>query len=480
MLSRVAEARSPIVAQSLFDKLWQQHSVADLGDGFHLLLVDRHLVNDMGGRALITLNRRGLPLRHPELTFATMDHTVPTLWNAGVDRVGVSNPYAVNLRENAALHGFRLFDVGQQEFGIIHVISAEQGLALPGLSLACGDSHVCTLGAVGALAWGIGQSEQLHALATQTSVQRKPRNMRINLSGELPLAVTPKDVILHLIGRLGVTGGTGHAVEFAGPAVRSLGMEARFTICNMAVELGARFGLIAPDDVTFAFLEGRPYAPSGIAWEAALRDWRGLASDADAVFDSECSFELSAIEPQITWGTSPEQVIGISEVIPSAEDADTEAVRTARKQALDYIGLSGGKPIKGTPIDLVFIGSCTNGRLSDLHAAAAVARGRKVAPGVAAWVSPGSEAVRRAAEAEGLDRIFIDAGFGWGQSGCSMCAASGDQMRETAAPGKRVVSTTNRNFIGRQGPGSRTHLASPAMAAAAAVTGRIADVRELA
>jgi 3-isopropylmalate/(R)-2-methylmalate dehydratase large subunit len=468
------------VAQSLFDKLWQQHSVADLGDGFHLLLVDRHLVNDMGGRALITLNRRGLPLRHPELTFATIDHTVATLWNAGVDPTSAGNPYAVNLRENAARHGFRLFDVDQREFGIIHVIAAELGLALPGLSLACGDSHVCTLGAVGALAWGIGQTEQLHVLATQTSVQRKARNMRANLYGTLPPGVTSKDVILHLIGRLGVAGGTGYAVEFAGPAVRRLGMEARFTICNMAIELGARFGLIAPDDVTFAFLERRPYSPAGAAREAAVGDWRSLASDADAIFDAESSFNISAIEPQITWGTSPEQVIGISEVIPRPEDAEDEGVRMARQRALDYVGLTGGSPIKGTPIDLVFIGSCTNGRLSDLHAAAAVAHGRKVAPGIAAWVSPGSEAVRRAAEAEGLDRIFVDAGFGWGRSGCSMCAASGDQMREMAAPGKRVVSTTNRNFIGRQGPGSRTHLVSPAMAVAAAVTGRIADVRELA
>lgn len=465
--------------QTLFDKIWQRHSIADLGDGFHLMLVDRHLVNDMAGRGLLTLNRRGLPLAHPELTFATADHTVPTLWNAGSDPGGAGNPYAVNLRENAARHGFHLFDVDDPGFGIIHVVAAEQGLALPGMTLACGDSHTCTLGAVGALAWGIGQSELVHVLATQASVQRKPRTMRIRMEGRLPAGVSPKDAMLCTIGRLGVAGAAGHAVEFAGAVIRDMSMDGRFTVCNMAVELGARFGMISPDETTFAFLRGLPFAPAAADRRRAVADWRTLNSDDGAVFDAERTVDLSDAEPQITWGTSPGQVIGVGGVVPPPDPAASASARAAHQQALDYIGLEAGRPIKGTPVDMVFIGSCTNSRLSDLREAARVMRGRTVAAGVAAWVAPGSEAVRRAAEAEGLDRIFVAAGFGWGRAGCSMCAASGDQMREMAPPRARVVSTTNRNFVGRQGPGSRTHLASPATAAAAAVTGRISDVREL-
>lgn len=467
------------MARTLFDKIWQRHSVTDLGEGFHLFFVDRHLVNDVAGRGFLTLNRRGLPLRYPELTFATADHTVATLWNAGDDPSAARNPFVANLRENAAKHRFRLFDVDDAGRGIMHVIAAEQGLALPGLTIACGDSHTCTLGAVGALAWGIGQSELTHVLATQTSVQRKPMSMRINLEGTLPSAVTPKDVILYLIGRIGVAGAAGHAVEFAGSVVRNLSMEGRFTICNMAVEMGARFGLIAPDDVTFSYLEGRPFSPRGDAWKAAFRDWSSLLSEENAVFDAERTIDVSAIEPQIAWGTSPEQVIGISGTIPFPSEGASAAARETYRLTLEYVGLKAGDPIKGTPIDMVFIGSCTNSRISDLRVAASIARGRKVAPAVTAWVAPGSEAVKRAAEAEGLHRIFIEAGFGWGGSGCSMCAASGNQMREMAAPKQRVVSTTNRNFVGRQGPDSRTHLASPATAVASAIAGCIADVREI-
>lgn len=461
---------------TLLDKLWQRHSIADLGEGFHLLFVDRHLLNDLAGRGFLTLNRRNLPLRHPELTFATADHTVATLWNAAADPRGLNNAYVKNMRENAAIHGFRLFDLGDDDHGIIHVIAAEQGLVLPGLSVACGDSHTCTLGAMGALAWGIGQSELVHVLATQASVQRKPPAMRINLEGSLPSGVTAKDTILHAIGQLGVAGAAGYGAEFGGPVIARMSMEERFTVCNMAVELGARFGLIAPDDVTFAYLEGRTYAPRGALWDAALHDWRAMRSDADAEFALEKTVDVSGIEPQITWGTTPGQVIGIGGVIPEPMRGDAGS---ATQMALDYTGLTAGAPIKGTPIDMVFIGSCTNGRLSDLREAAAVARGRKIAANVTAWVSPGSEPVRRAAEAEGLAQIFRDAGFNWGRPGCSMCAGSGDLMREIASPKQRIVSTTNRNFVGRQGPGSRTHLASAAMAAAAAVKGCIADVREL-
>jgi 3-isopropylmalate/(R)-2-methylmalate dehydratase large subunit len=466
------------VALTLLDKLWRQHSIADLGEGFHLLLVDRHLLNDLAGRGFLALNRRKLPLRHPELTFGTADHTVATLWNAHVDPRAEQNDYVRNMRANAAAHGFCFFDVADPAHGIIHVIAAEQGLALPGLTIACGDSHTCTLGALGALSWGIGQSELVHVLASQASVQRKPASMRITLQGAIPDGVSAKDIVLYVIGRVGVAGGAGYAVEFVGPVIDRMAMEERFTVCNMAVELGARFALIAPDDTTIAYVEGRPYAPRGAAWDAAVKEWRSLRSDEGASFAREASFDVSSIEPQITWGTSPGQVMGIGDTVPepSARGAEDPSEMQA---ALDYIGLRPGVPIRGIPIDMVFIGSCVNGRLSDLREAAAVVRGRKVARGVTAWVSPGSELVRRAAEAEGLAQIFSEAGFRWGRPGCSMCAGSGDLMREIAAPQQRVVSTTNRNFVGRQGPGSRTHLASPAMAAAAALAGCIADAREV-
>jgi 3-isopropylmalate/(R)-2-methylmalate dehydratase large subunit len=454
---------------TLFEKLWTRHVVADLGDGFALLYVDRHLLNDLAARAFPILAGAGLNVRRPDLTFGTPDHTVATLAHAGRSRED-ENPYVVNFRRAARTHGIRLFDLGEPEHGIVHVIAAELGLALPGATIACGDSHTCTLGALGALAWGIGQTELAHVLATQTSVQRKPKTMRVRLEGALAPHVEPKDVILHVIGQLGVAGAAGHALEFGGPAIERMPMDGRFTVCNMAVELGARFGLIAPDATTLAYLRERAFAPSGEARDAALADWGGLASDAGAEFDAEASFNVSAIAPQVTWGTSPDQVIGIDGAIPARAD----------RRALDYIGLDAGSPLAGTPVDMVFIGSCANGRLSDLRRAADVARGRHVAAGVTAWVVPGSQAVKEQAEREGLDRIFSAAGFNWGAPGCSMCAGAGDQMREIAAPQTRIVSTTNRNFIGRQGPGARTHLASPAMAAAAAVSGRICDVREFA
>lgn len=462
---------------TLFDKIWDRHVVNDLGDGFSLLFVDRHMINDMAGRGLLTLNKRDLPLNHPELTFAAADHTVATLvppeFRPGRD----DNPYAVNLRENAERHGFRLFDVDDPDFGIIHVVAAEQGLALPGTTIACGDSHTCTLGAVGAIAWGLGQSDIVHILATQTSIQHKPATMRIWIDGALPAHATAKDLILTLIGRLGVAGCTGHAVEFAGPVIEAASMEERFTICNMAVELGARFGVIAPDDTTFAYLSGRPEAPAGSAWDLAVADWRSLATDDGAVFATEYRMDASDVRPQVTWGINPAQTVAIEDAVPGAGTGMDESALATYRAALAYSGLDAGTRMDGVPVDIVFIGSCNNARLGDLRDAAAVLRGRKVATGVTAWVSPGSERVRREAEAEGLDRLFIEAGFGWGRSGCSMCAGAGNQMREIGTPGQRIVSTTNRNFVGRQGPGTRTHLVSPPMAAAAALAGRIVDVR---
>lgn len=465
------------MAETMFEKIWRRHVVRALGDGFALLFVDRHMMNDLSARGLLTLNKRELPLLHPELTFAAADHTIATLWNADGDRGAAENPYVINLRENAKRHGFRLFDTGDPEFGIIHVISAEQAVVLPGMTAACGDSHTCTLGALGALAWGLGQSDVVHILATQTSPQRKPKTMRIVVDGSLPQFVTPKDLVLALIARLGIGGGGGRAVEFAGEAIRSLSMDGRFTLCNMAVEMGARYGLIAPDAVTFDYLRGRVGAPRGPAWDAAVSDWRALASDSGAVFDIEVRLDASTVQPQISWGTNPGQTIGVGERVPLP--ADVGGSRADYDAAIAYSGLTPGVPIAGVPVDMVFIGSCTNGRLSDLRAAADVVRGRKVVPGVSAWVSPGSERVRAEAEAEGLSRVFKEAGFGWGRSGCSMCAGAGDQMREIGAPGQRIVSTTNRNFLGRQGPRTRTHLASPPTAAAAAVSGYIVDARTL-
>jgi 3-isopropylmalate/(R)-2-methylmalate dehydratase large subunit len=380
------------------------------------------------------------------------------------------------MRADAKASGVRLFDLGQPGQGIVHVIGPELGLTLPGTLLVCGDSHTCTHGGMGALAFGIGSSEVVHVLATQTIVQRRPKKMRATFDGALPAGVTPKDMILRLIGEIGAAGGTGYAVEYAGSAIRALDIEGRLTICNLSIELGAKCGMVAPDDTTFAFLSGRPYAPAGEAWDAAVSDWRALPSDPDAVFDREVTIDVARIAPQITWGTSPEHVVGVDGRIPDpAAVADSDR-RNALQAALEYMGLKPGVLIAGTPVDWVFIGSCTNSRISDLRAAAAVANGRRVAASVRAWVVPGSENVKRQAEAEGLDRVFKSAGFEWREPGCSMCLAMNN---ETVPPGQRSVSTSNRNFVGRQGPGARTHLASPAMAAAAALAGRIVDVRAI-
>jgi 3-isopropylmalate/(R)-2-methylmalate dehydratase large subunit len=369
-----------------------------------------------------------------------------------------------------------MFDIDQPGQGIVHVIGPELGLSLPGCLIVCGDSHTCTHGGLGALAFGIGSSELTHVLATQSLIQRRPKTMRVKFEGKVPLGVTAKDLILALIGHIGAAGGTGYAVEYAGSAIRDMPIEGRLTICNLSIELGAKMGMVAPDEKTFEFLRGRLYAPRDETWELALRVWRQLPSDADAAFDKEVVIDVEKIIPQVTWGISPEHVVGIDGRVPDPQKIDDPARRASVETALEYMGLTAGALIAGTPVDWVFIGSCTNSRLSDLRAAADVARGRKVAPGVRAWVVPGSETVKREAVAEGLDQLFIAAGFEWREPGCSMCLAANG---ETVAPGQRSVSTSNRNFVGRQGPRARTHLASPASAAAAAIAGAITDVRTM-
>lgn len=459
--------------RTLFDKLWDSHVVVDFGDGSALLHVDRHLVHDLGGGpAFAELERRGLPVHSPELTFATPDHVV----SSAPARTGSEHRWAEDLigslRDGSRQRAIRLFDVNQPGHGIVHVIGPELGLTLPGSLVLCGDSHTSTHGALGALAWGLGASEIAHVLATQTIVQTRPRRMRITVSGQLQAGVEAKDLILAIIAKLGAAAGTGYAVEYAGSAIERMAMPGRLTLCNMSIEMGARIGMIAPDEVTFDWVKGRRYAPQGAQWDEALAQWRQLASDPGAPFDREERIDASAIAPQITWGTSPEQAIALDAKVPDPSRAANAAAATSIAEALKYMGLQPGQPIAGTPIDRVFIGSCTNGRLEDLRAAAAAVRGRQVAPHVTAWVVPGSEDVRRAAEREGLDRIYTEAGFEWRSPGCSLCVgANGEQV----APGQRCVSTSNRNFVGRQGPGARTHLASPVVAAACAIAGRIVD-----
>ena len=461
-------------AQTLFEKIWSRHVVSELGDGYALLYVSRHLMHDGGSQAFRALKQRGLPVRNPELTFATFDHVVSTLPGRTAETNPALTPRLYSMRADAKAAGVRLFDLGEPGQGIVHVMGPELGLTLPGTLLVCGDSHTCTHGGMGALAFGIGSSEVVHVLATQTIVQRRPKLLRATFEGAPTAGVTAKDMILNLIGVIGAAGGTGYAVEYAGAATRALDIEGRLTICNLSIELGAKCGMVAPDEVTFAHLKDRAFAPKGAAWEAAVADWRTLPSDPDAVFDREVAIDVGKIAPQITWGTSPEHVVGVDGLIPDPKTvADVERAN-ALQAALDYMGLAAGAPIAGTPVDWVFIGSCTNSRISDLRAAAAVAKGRRVATTVRAWVVPGSENVKRQAEAEGLDEVFKSAGFEWREPGCSMCVAMNN---ETVPPGQRSVSTSNRNFVGRQGPGARTHLASPAMAAAAALAGRIVDVR---
>ncbi|MFC1491098.1 3-isopropylmalate dehydratase large subunit [Nitrospinota bacterium] len=465
--------------KTLFDKIWDDHVVTDLGDGFALIFVDRHVVTELSSVQFDRLKERKLPLKYPQYTFAVSDHSVPTLCATPVTPEERQTQFTRKMREAAREFGVTHFDVDSPDQGISNIITAELGIALPGSTLACIDSHVCTAGALGVVSWAFGTGEILHILATQTSILRRPPTIKINLEGGLGNAITAKDVVLYLIGQIGVSGGLGCAVEFAGSVIRDMPMEGRLTICNMAVEIGARFALIAPDDITIEYLRGRRFAPDGEAWDGAVAEWQSLKSDENARYDREMTVDVTGISPQVTWGTSPQDVMGIDGKIPDPDREPDEQKRASIESALRYTGLAGGSLVEGTPIDWVFIGSCNNNRISDLRLAASVAKGRKVASKVTAWIVPGSRTVKAQAEAEGLHKIFTEAGFKWGEPGCSMCGGQGNEFTEILAPGVRAVSTINRNFPGRQGRGSITHLVSPAMAAAAAVTGRISDVRKL-
>ncbi len=466
-----------MAARTLFEKIWTKHVVLERADGHCLLYVDRHLVHDGSRPAFELLAERGLRVRRPDRTIATADHYVAT--GAGVvDALSDERRTMVEtLSANAAAAGVTLFGPGDPRQGIVHVIGPEQGISQPGMLIVCGDSHTSTHGAMGALAFGIGSTEVGHVLATQTIWQQRPRTMRITVDGALAAGVTAKDVILAIIARIGAAGAVGHVVEYAGSAIRALGVEGRLTVCNMSIEAGARAGMIAPDDTVFEHLHGRAFAPAGAAWDAAVASWRQLPSDDGAAYDCGVALDAAAIVPMVTWGTSPEDAAPITGRVPDPGDAADAERRAAMTRALDYMGLDPGTALDGVPVDRVFIGSCTNGRISDLRAAARVASGRRVADGVEAWVVPGSTPVRQQAEAEGLDRVFTAAGFQWRSAGCSMCLGTNGEVGQ---PGQRIASTSNRNFQGRQGRAVRTHLMSPAMAAAAAVTGHLADVRRLA
>ena len=463
--------------RTLFDKIWDNHLVDRQDDGTCLLYIDRHLIHEVTSpQAFEGLRLAGRRVRRPEATLAVPDHNVPTTDRSlGIDDEE-SRIQVETLRANCAEFEVPIFDVDDIRQGIVHIIGPEQGMTQPGMTIVCGDSHTSTHGAFGALAFGIGTSEVEHVLATQTLIQRPAHNMRITVEGDLPLGVTAKDLVLAMIGQIGTAGGTGHVIEYAGKAIRELSMEGRMTICNMSIEGGARAGLIAPDEITFDYLKGKPMTPKAGAWEQAVAFWKTLPSDEGATYDKEVTLDAKDIAPQVTWGTSPEDVVPVTGTIPGPGDAPSQAKADAIARSLEYMGLTAGTPVNEVAVDKVFIGSCTNGRIEDLRAAAAVAEGRKVAEGVHAMVVPGSGLVKEQAEAEGLDRILTEAGFDWREPGCSMCLAlNADKLK----PGERCGSTSNRNFEGRQGPGGRTHLMSPAMAAAAAVTGRITDVRGL-
>ena len=463
------------MGRTLFDKVWDTHVVAVREDGQALLAIDRHYVHEGSFHAFGMLDHAGRPVRRPELTFAVADHYAPSTQRPGPIGDPELAGMMAQLRDNTARHGIALLDLDDPAQGIVHVAMPEQGLTLPGLTVVCGDSHTSTHGAFGALAFGIGASEVSHVLATQALWQKRPRTMRVSVSGALGRHVVAKDLVLAIIARIGAAGATGNVMEYAGPAVAALSMEARMTLCNMSIEAGGRAGMVAPDDTVFAWLHGRPRAPQGSAWDSAVLAWRRLPGDDDATFDCEIALDGAAVAPTATWGTSPETALPIDSHVPDPAREPDAARRQAMVTQLRYMDLVPGTPLDGIVVDQVFIGSCTNGRLEDLRAAASVLRGRHAAvPGL---VVPGSTAVKRAAEAEGLDRIFTDSGLHWGEAGCSMCVGMNGDL---VAPGQRCASTSNRNFEGRQGQGSRTHLMSPAMAAAAAVTGRITDVRRLA
>jgi len=463
--------------RTLFDKIWDSHVVAHNDDGTPIIYIDRHLVHEVTSpQAFEGLRNHRRKMRRADKTLAVADHNVPTHDRSrGIDDEQ-SRIQVETLENNCAEFGVQLFGMDDERQGIVHIIGPEQGFILPGMTVVCGDSHTSTHGAFGSLAFGIGTSEVEHVMATQTLVEDRPKNMRVVVDGILPFGVTAKDVILAIIGRIGTAGGTGHVIEYAGSVIRDLSMEARMTVCNMTIEGGARAGLIAPDDTTFAYVKGRPMSPKGEAWEKAVAYWKTLPSDEGAHFDLEVVLPVDDIEPQVTWGTSPENVLPISSHVPDPADCAEDHHRDAMVRSLNYMGLKPGTPLDGIKIDRVFIGSCTNGRIEDLRAVAEVAKGRKVAGHVNAMVVPGSGLVKKQAEAEGIAQILVDAGFDWREPGCSMCLAMNADKLE---PEERCASTSNRNFEGRQGRGGRTHLVSPAMAAAAAVTGALTDVRKL-
>jgi 3-isopropylmalate/(R)-2-methylmalate dehydratase large subunit len=464
--------------RTLFDKLWDSHVVERLPDGTCVLYIDRHLVHEVTSpQAFEGLRAAGRRVRRPEATLAVVDHNVPT----SDRRLGIteaeSRLQVETLESNVAAFGVPYVPLLDPRQGIVHIIGPELGASLPGMTIVCGDSHTSTHGALGALAFGIGTSEVEHVLATQTLLQKPAKNMLVQVDGTLPFGCTAKDIVLAIIGRIGTAGGTGHVIEYSGEAIRALDMAGRMTVCNMSIEAGARAGLIAPDETTFSYVRGRPFAPQGAAFDQAVAYWRSLPSDPDALYDSTVILDAAGIAPMVTWGTSPEAVLPVTGTVPNPDDEPDDTRRAQLQRMIAYMGLTPGQKLTELAVDVVFIGSCTNGRIEDIRAVARIVEGRRVAPGVRAMIVPGSGLVKRQAEAEGLDRILREAGFEWREAGCSMCLGMNpDKLTQ----GQRCASTSNRNFEGRQGPGGRTHLLSPAMAAAAAVTGRLADVRELA
>ena len=461
--------------KTLFDKIWSDHLVGQRDDGTSLLYIDRHLVHEVTSpQAFEGLKLSNRKVRRPEATFATADHNVPT-----INRENISDEQSriqvETLAKNTKEHNIEYFELTDRRQGIVHIIGPEQGITQPGMTMVCGDSHTSTHGAFGALAFGIGTSEVEHVLATQTIVQKPAKNMRIAVNGKLPFGVTSKDLILYIIGQIGTAGGNGHVIEYAGTSLKPLSMESRMTICNMSIEAGARAGLIAPDQITFDYIKGRPYAPSNENWEKAIEYWSSLPSDQDAFYDNELIINSDEIDPMVTWGTSPEDVVAVSGFVPDPSSGKTENKQKSIQRSLDYMGLKSGTKITDIKLDKIFIGSCTNGRIEDLRNVASIVKDKKISSHVGGMIVPGSGLVKKQAEEEGLSKIFIDAGFEWRDAGCSMCLGMNpDQLK----PGERCASTSNRNFEGRQGRGGRTHLMSPELAAASAIRGNISDIRD--
>ena len=461
--------------KTLFDKIWSDHLVGQRDDGTSLLYIDRHLVHEVTSpQAFEGLKLSNRKVRRPEATFATADHNVPT-----INRENISDEQSriqvETLAKNTKEHNIEYFELSDRRQGIVHIIGPEQGITQPGMTMVCGDSHTSTHGAFGALAFGIGTSEVEHVLATQTIVQKPAKNMRIAVNGKLPFGVTSKDLILYIIGQIGTAGGNGHVIEYAGTSLKPLSMESRMTICNMSIEAGARAGLIAPDQITFDYIKGRPYAPSKDHWEKAIEYWSSLPSDQDAFYDNELVINSVEIDPMVTWGTSPEDVVAVSGFVPDPSSGKTENKQKSIQRSLDYMGLKSGTKITDIKLDKIFIGSCTNGRIEDLRNVASVVKDKKISSHISGMIVPGSGLVKKQAEEEGLSKIFIDAGFEWRDAGCSMCLGMNpDQLK----PGERCASTSNRNFEGRQGRGGRTHLMSPELAAASAIKGNISDIRD--